>query len=195
MGFNYLLIFPRYYVALCAIKAWHRLSSESVSWCLETSLFLRLLPGMELCPYLFCLFFCLLYFSYLLSKTMGCFSGCLMSSAGIQKLFCGFYSSFKCSFDEFVGEKVVSPSYSSAIIGPSPFLHFLCLLHWQTGFCFVLFLSLAPPRKAFAAAATKSLQSCPTLCDSIDGSPPGSPIPGILQARTLEWVAISFSNA
>jgi len=46
-----------------------------------------------------------------------------------------------------------------------------------------------------AAAAAKSLQSCPTLCDPIDGSPPGSAIPGILQARTLEWVAISFSNA
>jgi len=46
-----------------------------------------------------------------------------------------------------------------------------------------------------AAAAAKSLQLCPTLCDPIDGSPPGSPIPGILQARTLEWVAISFSNA
>ena len=45
------------------------------------------------------------------------------------------------------------------------------------------------------AAAAKSLQSCPTLCDPIDGSPPGSPIPGILQARALEWVAISFSNA
>ena len=46
-----------------------------------------------------------------------------------------------------------------------------------------------------SAATAKSLQSCPTLCDPIDGSPPGSPIPGILQARTLEWVAISFSNA
>ena len=46
-----------------------------------------------------------------------------------------------------------------------------------------------------AAAAAKSLQSCPTLCDPVDGSPPGSPVPGILQARTLEWVAISFSNA
>ena len=46
-----------------------------------------------------------------------------------------------------------------------------------------------------AAATAKSLQSCPTLCDPRDGSPPGSPIPGILQARTLEWVAISFSNA
>ena len=45
-----------------------------------------------------------------------------------------------------------------------------------------------------AAAAAKSLQSCPTLCDPRDGSPPGSPVPGILQARTLEWVAISFSN-
>ena len=48
---------------------------------------------------------------------------------------------------------------------------------------------------AAAAAAAKSLQSCPTLCDPRDGSPPGSPIPGILQARTLEWVAVSFSNA
>ena len=46
-----------------------------------------------------------------------------------------------------------------------------------------------------AAAAAKSPQSCLTLCDPIDGSPPSSPIPGILQARTLEWVAISFSNA
>ena len=46
-----------------------------------------------------------------------------------------------------------------------------------------------------AAAAPKSLQSFPTLCNPIDGSPPGSPIPGILQARTLEWVAIAFSNA
>ena len=46
-----------------------------------------------------------------------------------------------------------------------------------------------------AAAAAKSLQSCPTLCDPIDGSPPGSPVPGILKARTLEWVAISFSSA
>ena len=47
---------------------------------------------------------------------------------------------------------------------------------------------------AAAAAAAKSLQLCPTLCNPIDGSPPGSPIPGILQARTLEWVAISFSK-
>ena len=52
-----------------------------------------------------------------------------------------------------------------------------------------------PTREGIAAAAAKSLQSCLTLCDPIDGSPPGSPVPGILQARILEWVAISFSNA
>ena len=58
-------------------------------------------------------------------------------------------------------------------------------------------LSIKMPKFSFvaAAAAAKSLQSCPTLCDPVDGSPPGSPVPGILQARTLEWVAISFSNA
>ena len=53
---------------------------------------------------------------------------------------------------------------------------------------------LAPNSPSPAAAAAKSLQSCPTLCDPMDGSLPGSPVPGILQARTLEWVAISFSN-
>ena len=62
-----------------------------------------------------------------------------------------------------------------------------------------LFFTTEPPGKPLnlyaAAAAAKSLQSYPTLCDPIDGSPPGSPFPGILQARTLEWVAIPFSNA
>ena len=72
-------------------------------------------------------------------------------------------------------------------------LHFLHLLHWQVG---SLPLALpGNPSEDAAAAAAKSLQLCPTLCNPIDGSPPGSPIPGILQARTLEWVAISFSNA
>jgi len=58
-------------------------------------------------------------------------------------------------------------------------------------------LSAHAPMLSFTAAATaaKALQSCPTLCNPIDGSPPGSPVPGILRARTLEWVAISFSNA
>ena len=50
-------------------------------------------------------------------------------------------------------------------------------------------------KRQAAAAAAKSRQSCLTLCDPIDGSPPGSPVPGILQAKTLEWVAIAFSNA
>ena len=79
-------------------------------------LFLRL-PSRDRTPSLplLSLFLSFIFFSYLLSKTMGCFSGCLMSSASIQKLFCGIYSAFKCSFDEFVGEKVFSPSYSSAI--------------------------------------------------------------------------------
>ena len=56
-------------------------------------------------------------------------------------------------------------------------------------------MSLLFNKLSAAAAAAKSLQLCPTLCDPIDGSPPGSPVPGILEARTLEWVAISFSNA
>ena len=61
--------------------------------------------------------------------------------------------------------------------------------NWKVKLCFVLCDRQTP------AAAAKSLQLCPTLCNPIDGSPPGSPDPGILQARTLEWVAISFSNA
>ena len=103
MGFNCSFIFPPCYVALYASKARHRLVSESVSWCLETSLFLRL-PSWEgaLSLPLLSLFLSFIFFSYLLSKTMGCFSGCLMSSASLQKLFCGIYSAFKCSFDEFV---------------------------------------------------------------------------------------------
>ena len=121
MGFNYLFIFPPCYVALCASKARHRLGSESVSWCLETSLFFKtpLLGQISICTSFVSLFIFYI-FSYLLLKTMGCFSGCLMSSAGIQKLFYGIYSVFKCSFVEFVGEKVVSLSYSSAILGAPP---------------------------------------------------------------------------
>ena len=72
----------------------------------------------------------------------------------------------------------------------------LCLLHWQADS--LLLSHRGNPligAAAAAAAAAKSLQSCPILCDPIDGSPPGSSIPGILQARTLQWVAISFSNA
>ena len=56
-------------------------------------------------------------------------------------------------------------------------------------------MSAAAAAAAAVAAAAKSLQLCPTMCDLIDGSPTGSPVPGILQARILDWVAISFSNA
>ena len=84
------------------------------------SLFKTPFPGRNSVPPFFVSFFVFYIFSYLLLKTMGFFSGCLMSSAGIQKLFCGIYSTFKCSFDEFVGEKVVSLSYSSAILAPLP---------------------------------------------------------------------------
>ena len=65
-------------------------------------------------------------------EDLGCFSGCLMASAGIQKLFCGICSAFKCSFDEFVGAKVFSLSYSSAILAPPPRSGF----HIRTIFCF-----------------------------------------------------------
>ena len=78
--------------------------------------FLRPFLGWISIPISFVSLFIFYIFSYLLSKTMGCFSGCLMSSASIQELFCGIYSAFKYSFDEFVGKKVFSLSYSSSIL-------------------------------------------------------------------------------
>ena len=75
---------------------------------------------------------------------------------------------------------------------------FLSLSHIKQFFSLSLELMITQQTTQFklcTAAAAKSLQSCPTLCDPIDGSPSGSPIPGILQARALEWIAISFSNA
>ena len=80
-------------------------------------------------------------------------------------------------------------SFSSAIqLFLLKWMHFYFLLPSHTPL-------FSCTHRLYPAAAAKSLQSCPTLCDPIDGSPPGSPVPGILQARTLEWVAISFSNA
>ena len=66
---------------------------------------------------------------------------------------------------------------------------------WQVEVTDYMYKYLKIKNQAAAATAVKSLQLCPTLCDSIDGSPQGCPVPGILQSRTLEWVAISFSNA
>ena len=84
-------------------------------------------PGRSFIPPSFVSFFVFYIFSYLLSKTLGCSSGCLMSSAGIQKLFCGIYLAFKCSFDEFVGDKVFSPSYSSIL---APLLDMTLVVHY-----------------------------------------------------------------
>ena len=72
-------------------------------------------PGRSFLPTSFVSFFVFYIFPYLFLKTMVCFSGCLMSSASLQKLFCGVCLALKCSFEEFVREKVVFPSYSSAI--------------------------------------------------------------------------------
>ena len=72
-------------------------------------------------------------------------------------------------------------------------LKFLIIMSKDPIFSFIL--GFTSSQSYLAAAAAKSLQLCPTLCNPIDGSPPGSPVPGILQARTLEWVAMSFSNA
>ena len=68
-------------------------------------------------------------------------------------------------------------------------------MEWSTSTQLLKIYKLCETLRTNTAAAAKSLQPCPTLCDPIDGSPPGSPVPGILQARTLEWLAISFSNA
>ena len=92
--------------------------------------------------------------------------------------------------------RLMSFTYFAPPLTPSPlanislFFVSLSLFQFSPTFCW-------PSCWTYYAAATaaKSLQSCPTLCDPIDGSPPGSPVPGILQARMREWVAISFSNA
>ena len=88
------------------------------------SLFKTPFPGQSSLPTSFVSFLIFYIFSYLFLKTMICFSGCPMSSASIQKLFCEVYSGLKCSFDEFVREKVVSLSYSSAIFSCLPRNHF-----------------------------------------------------------------------
>ena len=121
MGVNYLFFLP---VMLSSVLP--RLATDSAVrvfpdvWKLLSFLRLPSWDGSLSLP-LLSLFLSFIFFSYLISKTMGCFSGCLMSIAGIQKLLCEIYSAFKCSFDEFVEEKVVSPSYSSTIVGsPGP---------------------------------------------------------------------------
>ena len=96
------------------------------------------------------------------------------------------WTSYKGSFSIFEG--ILARDFSPDYI-PLPII-------FLTAFSLSLFYEVSVLRNRFhCLAAAKSLQLCPTLCDPIDGSPPGSPIPVIFQARTLEWVAISFSNA
>ena len=106
-----------------------RTASARVSWCLETSSIKTPFPGRVSIPSSFVSLFIFYILSYPLSKTMGCFSGHLMSSASDQKLFCEVCSAFNCSFDKFVGEKVVSPSYSFAILAPSDCVDLICSLY------------------------------------------------------------------
>ena len=91
------------------------------------------------------------------------------------------------SFSSRLGRQVFVPARSSQDCKK---IFCLCTISTSINYYFLYAQRTCP-----AAAAAKLLQSCPTLCDPRDSSPPGSPIPGILQARTLEWVAISFSNA
>ena len=123
MGFIYCS--PPSQVALRDSKTSPRPASGRVSQCLETSSIKTPFPGWISILSSFVSLFIFYILSYLLSKTMCCFSGRLMTSASDQKLFSEVCSAFNCSFDEFVGEKVVSPSYSSAILAPpSIFVYF-----------------------------------------------------------------------
>ena len=133
MGFIYSS--PPSQVALRDSKTSPRPASARGSWCLETSSIKTPFPRRISVPSSFVSLFILYILSYLLSKTMGCFSGRLMTSASDQKLFCEVCSAFNYSFDEFVGEKVVSPSFSSTILAPP--LIFL-------SFKFLLLISLPP---------------------------------------------------
>ena len=121
-------------------------------------------PGRVSIPNTFVSLFVFYILSYLLSKRMGSLSGCLVSSASIQKLFCGSCSAFKSSFDEFVGEKVVSPSYSSAVLGPPP-----------------------PQFLKLDYCCCSVTQSCLTLCDPMDLCTPGFSPRACSNSCPLSW--------
>ena len=93
---------------------------EGFLLCGNFSSFMTPFSGQVSIPTAFVSLFVFCMMSFILSKRTGCLSGCLVSSASVQKLFCGSFSAFKWSLDEFVGEKVVSPSYSSTIFGLPP---------------------------------------------------------------------------
>ena len=107
-----------------------------------------------------------------------------------EKVTCGFKTSSSPSL-------MTTPSSCRGSLVLAKLCAFTCFLKsdMHVCVCVCVCVSVCLCLCVCAAAAAKSLQSCPTLCDPIDRSPPGSTVPGILQARTLEWVAISFSNA
>ena len=104
---------------------------------------------------------------------------------GFQKSFDSYSSLATCLHGH--ESRSCKPCFFTCKMGTLPYY----LTDWFWG----LRDNICKPPSTGAAAAAKSLQLCPILCDPIDGSPPGSPVPGTLQARTLEWVAIAFSNA
>ena len=109
-----------------------------------------------------------------------------------------FYMELSSVPNTFIEETVSAPLYILASFDKDDLPIGLWAYVWFFYFVPLVYISVfvpVPYCSYHAAAAAKSLQSCPILCDPIDGSPPGSPVPAILQARTLEWVAISFSNA
>ena len=114
----YFIFFPPGYVALWDSRTPHTPAGKRASWCLETSPLLWL-PPRNRSPWL-TLLSLLLSFIFCPEPLIEDPSACLVSSASVQKLFCGICSAFKWSFDEFVREKVVSPSYSSTILGSPP---------------------------------------------------------------------------
>ena len=104
------------YVALCESKNPHRHTCERVSYCVNFS-FMTPFPGGVSLPKSFVTVFVFYILSYLLLKRLGCIFGCLVFSASVQKIFCGSFPAFKWTFDEFVADKVLSPSYSSTVLG------------------------------------------------------------------------------
>ena len=125
MGFIYL--FPPSYVALWDSKTPHRPACKRVSWCLETYL-VRLLPRDGSPSLTLVSLFIFYILSCLLSKTMGCLSGCLVSSTSIQMLSCGIFSAFKWSFNEFVGGESGLPILFLCHLGPPPGIEVLSYL-------------------------------------------------------------------
>ena len=122
-----------------------------------------------------------------------CFSAWNKSCVILEYVMCSFCVYEWANYVENIGRQSEIPIYDSFVV-----FKVLKILPHLFFFSIILFhnpLPAAPRHTHPAAAAAALLQSCPTLCNPIDGSPPGSPIPEILQARILEWVAISFSNA